>query len=126
MFEPGSPAPVAPPPAPEQLLPVPGSRTATVAGVPVIPQKEIRNDVGAILRRAEAGEEFTITVSGRPVARLGPLVEEVEEVVEDEPSPWVDIADVAELLRLPAMPDWMEDIEAGASDDLRDSEELGW
>lgn len=37
-----------------------------------IPQKELRNNVGAVLRRAEAGEEFTITVSGRPVAQLGP------------------------------------------------------
>lgn len=38
----------------------------------VIPQKELRNNVGEVLRRAEAGEEFTITVAGRPVARLGP------------------------------------------------------
>jgi len=38
----------------------------------VIPQKELRNNVGEVLRRAEAGEEFTVTVSGRPVARLGP------------------------------------------------------
>jgi prevent-host-death family protein len=37
-----------------------------------IPQKELRNNVAEVLRRAEAGEEFTITVSGRPVARLGP------------------------------------------------------
>jgi prevent-host-death family protein len=37
-----------------------------------IPQKELRNKVGEVLRRAEAGEEITITVSGRPVARLGP------------------------------------------------------
>jgi prevent-host-death family protein len=37
-----------------------------------IPQKELRNNVGEILRRAEAGEEFTVTVAGRPVARLGP------------------------------------------------------
>jgi prevent-host-death family protein len=40
--------------------------------VPTIPQKELRNSVGEILRRAEAGEEFTVTVAGRPVARLGP------------------------------------------------------
>jgi prevent-host-death family protein len=40
--------------------------------VPVIPQKELRNNVGEVLRRAEAGEEFTITVAGRPVAQLGP------------------------------------------------------
>jgi prevent-host-death family protein len=38
-----------------------------------IPQKELRNHVGEILRRAEAGEQFTITVSGRAVAQLGPV-----------------------------------------------------
>jgi len=37
-----------------------------------IPQKELRNNVGEVLRRAEAGEEITITVAGRPVAELGP------------------------------------------------------
>lgn len=35
-----------------------------------IPQRELRNRSGAILREAEAGEEFTITVGGRPVATL--------------------------------------------------------
>jgi prevent-host-death family protein len=38
-----------------------------------IPQKELRNNVGEVLRRAEAGEEITVTVAGRPVARLGPV-----------------------------------------------------
>jgi len=42
--------------------------------VTVIPQKELRNNVADVLRRAEAGEEFTITVAGRPVAHLGPAV----------------------------------------------------
>jgi prevent-host-death family protein len=37
-----------------------------------IPQRELRNNVGEILRQAEAGTEFTITVRGHPVARLGP------------------------------------------------------
>jgi prevent-host-death family protein len=41
--------------------------------VATIPQKELRNHVGEVLRRAEAGERFTITVSGRPVAELGPV-----------------------------------------------------
>jgi prevent-host-death family protein len=49
-----------------------GSSSATVPIVPVIPQKELRNNVADVLRRAEAGEEFTITVAGRPVAQLGP------------------------------------------------------
>jgi prevent-host-death family protein len=37
-----------------------------------IPQKELRNNVSDVLRRAEGGEEITITVAGRPVAQLGP------------------------------------------------------
>lgn len=40
-----------------------------------IPQRELRNNVSAVLREAEAGTRFTITVRGRPVARLGPLTE---------------------------------------------------
>lgn len=37
-----------------------------------IPQKELRNNVGEVLRRAEGGEEIIVTVAGRPVARLIP------------------------------------------------------
>jgi prevent-host-death family protein len=40
--------------------------------VATIQQKELRNNIGEVLRRAEAGEEFTVTVAGRPVAWLGP------------------------------------------------------
>jgi len=38
-----------------------------------IAQRELRNQISAVLRRAEEGEQFTITVDGRPVALLGPL-----------------------------------------------------
>lgn len=38
----------------------------------VIPQKELRNQIGEVLRRVEAGETLTVTVSGRPVAELSP------------------------------------------------------
>jgi len=38
-----------------------------------IAQKELRNNVGQVLRRAEAGEIITVTVAGRPVAELGPV-----------------------------------------------------
>jgi prevent-host-death family protein len=41
-----------------------------------IPQRELRNNISAVLREAEAGTWFTITVRGRPVARLGPLEEQ--------------------------------------------------
>jgi len=37
-----------------------------------IPQKELRNQVGEVLRRVEAGETLTVTVAGRPVAELAP------------------------------------------------------
>lgn len=40
-----------------------------------IPQRDLRNDVAAVLREAEAGTEFTVTVRGRPVAKLGPMNE---------------------------------------------------
>lgn len=38
----------------------------------MIPQKELRNQVGEVLRRVEAGETLTVTVAGRPVAELAP------------------------------------------------------
>jgi len=37
-----------------------------------IPQKELRNQVGEVLRRVEAGESLLVTVAGRPVAELSP------------------------------------------------------
>ena len=37
-----------------------------------IPQRELRNNIASVLRAAEAGETFTVTVRGRPVARLVP------------------------------------------------------
>ena len=38
-----------------------------------IAQRDLRNDVGAILRRVADGESFTVTVRGVPVAELVPL-----------------------------------------------------
>jgi prevent-host-death family protein len=57
-----------------------------------IPQRELRNNIGEILREAEAGTEFTVTVRGRPVARLGPLDQPMGRRVD------VDVATVRTLL----------------------------
>lgn len=38
-----------------------------------IPQRQLRNDTAALLRRVEAGERLTITVHGHPVADLVPV-----------------------------------------------------
>ncbi len=69
--------------------------------MPTIPQKELRNNVGEVLRRAEAGEEFTITVAGRPVARLGPA----------RRRRWVSGADLARVWATPAPVTAAEDLE---------------
>ena len=66
-----------------------------------IPQKELRNNVGEVLRRAEAGEQFTITVSGRPVAELGPV----------RARRWVSSAALADLWATPPDPTLAEDLE---------------
>lgn len=68
----------------------------------VIPQKELRNNVGEVLRRAEAGEQFTITVSGRPVAQLGPV----------RARQWVASAELADLWTTPPDPTLDKDLEA--------------
>lgn len=38
----------------------------------VIGQRELRNDNAEIMRRVEAGESFTVTRNGKPVAELIP------------------------------------------------------
>ncbi len=37
-----------------------------------IPQRDLRNNIAAILREAQSGTVFTVTVRGEPVAQLGP------------------------------------------------------
>ena len=69
--------------------------------VPIIPQKELRNNVADVLRRAEAGEEFTITVAGRPVAQLGPA----------RRRQWVSGPELAKVWGTPAPTTLAEDLE---------------
>jgi prevent-host-death family protein len=69
--------------------------------VTTIPQKELRNNVADVLRRAESGEEFTITVAGRPVAQLGPAAKRR----------WVSGADLRRVFETPAPQTLAEDLE---------------
>ncbi|WP_431955121.1 type II toxin-antitoxin system Phd/YefM family antitoxin [Nocardia lijiangensis] len=39
----------------------------------MIQQRDLRNDSGKVLAAVEAGESFTITRNGKPVAELKPL-----------------------------------------------------
>ena len=38
-----------------------------------VASRELRNDTAGVLSRVKAGEEVTITVNGRPTARLTPI-----------------------------------------------------
>lgn len=38
-----------------------------------VPLRELKNHPSEVLRRVEAGERLTVTVSGRPVAELSPV-----------------------------------------------------
>jgi prevent-host-death family protein len=52
-----------------------------------IPQRELRNDIGRVLRRVAAGERLRITVRGRPVADLVPVSEARRFVPRSEFAP---------------------------------------
>ena len=71
--------------------------------------RELRQDASDLVRRAQSGEEITITVSGRPSARLVPA----------GPTQWRRWEEITELFAGPADPDWAHDREL-VSDDLRD------
>jgi prevent-host-death family protein len=77
--------------------------------VATIPEKELRDNVAQVLRRAEAGEELTITVSGRPVASLGPA----------RSRGWVPSSRLAELWESPVDLTLEADLE-GSGGRLRD------
>jgi prevent-host-death family protein len=67
-----------------------------------IPQRELRNNVSDVLRRAEAGERFVITVDGRPVAELGPT---------ERPRRFASPAALQRILReTPVDAEWADDL----------------
>jgi prevent-host-death family protein len=78
-----------------------------------IAQRELRNQSGEILRQAEAGQQFTITVDGRPVAVLGPY----------QKRQWVPKEDLLKALRgLPPDLSLLEELREmdGSVDELTD------
>jgi prevent-host-death family protein len=66
-----------------------------------IAQRELRKHSGGILRQAESGQRFVITVNDRPVAVLGPY----------QKQQWVPKADVLHILRSgPPDPEFFDDL----------------
>ncbi len=61
--------------------------------------RELRQNASDLLRRVEAGEEITVTVAGRPSARLVPMA----------PTQWRTWDDIAELFGGRPDHDWERD-----------------
>lgn len=68
--------------------------------------RELRQNASDLIRRVEEGEEITITVAGRPGARLVPAT----------PRAWRAWTDVAELFSGPPDPSWDVDRDEVAHD----------
>jgi prevent-host-death family protein len=71
--------------------------------------RELRQSASELVRRVEAGEEITVSVSGRPAAVLAPV----------SPTRWRTWEEVEDLFRGPADPDWDQDrdlVDQGLSD----------
>lgn len=63
--------------------------------------RELRQDASELVRRVAAGEEITITVAGRPSARL----------VAASPQRWRTWNEIQDLFSGPADPAWEQDRE---------------
>ena len=59
----------------------------------------MRQNASELVRRAQAGEQLTITVAGRPAAVLGPV----------SPRAWRHWSDLAPVFTSPTDPDWAAD-----------------
>ena len=76
-----------------------------------IPQRDLRNQISEVLRAAEAGAEYTVTVGGRPVAHLGP----------HRPRQWLSRQTVRDVLATPTDPAMLDDVRGhDATGDLED------
>jgi len=76
-----------------------------------IRQRDLRNHSAEILRQAESGEQFTITVHGRPLAVLGPCPKRQ----------WIPKAELLKVLRTQTQdPTFFEDVKelGGTMDEL--------
>jgi prevent-host-death family protein len=62
----------------------------------VIGLREVRQNASELVRRAQAGEHITITVSGRPAAILGPV----------GVARWRRWEEISDVLALPVDDDW--------------------
>jgi prevent-host-death family protein len=78
-----------------------------------VASRELRNDTAGVLRRAQAGEDITITVNGQPVAVL--------TAVRPQRRRWVTRSEFVERLKYQADPGLradLSDLVGETTDDL--------
>jgi prevent-host-death family protein len=75
--------------------------------------RQMRQNASELVRRAQAGEQVTITVAGRPAAVLGPAA----------PRTWRTWDEISDIFTGPEDPTWKEDMAAidHSFRDLRES-----
>ena len=81
-----------------------------------VASRELRNDTAAVLRRAQAGEDITITVNGRPVAVL--------TAVYPQHRRWLTKTEFLKRLKYQADPGLKADLAELAGDTTDDLEPL--
>lgn len=78
--------------------------------------RDLRNDVSEVVRRAEAGEDFVVTVQGRPAARL--------VGVDPRPTTMPSSVLAVALSKVPVDPTWAAELRADqneTTDDVDDA-----
>lgn len=68
----------------ESTLRTTEARKRYIRSMTTISQRELRNDNAQIMRRVEAGERFTVTRRGKPIADVVPHVNDRREAVSFE------------------------------------------
>jgi prevent-host-death family protein len=82
-----------------------------------VASRELRNETAGLLRRVQAGEEITVTLNGRPVARLVPF--------EPARRRWLSREEfVSRMRRAQADPGLRDDLAALAGETTDDLEPL--
>lgn len=81
-----------------------------------VASRELRNDTAGVLRRAQAGEDITITVNGQPVAVL--------TAVRPQRRRWVTKTEFLQRIRYQADPGLRADLAELAGDTTDDLEPL--
>lgn len=77
--------------------------------MPNVGLREMRQNASELVARAQQGERFVVTVSGRPAAELGPT----------RTPQWRTWEEISPILSLPPVTDWSQD-EHQLDDSLRD------